>query len=274
MWLRGLPLVFLAAAAGTPMYAQKDTQLAWTMYSTYTDPVTGAAVTSGITSDIAGAYVAGKGKSSVMTVIQGATNDAVLTVSGTRWFNVSVGKQSSGNVPRNFLGSDFSTPFPANVSLKGTLLMMPLTKCSADCVFFTTLSSDFTGSDGITYHVPMLNVADALQQGLKGYDGCPYYNASVRVEYHQANFNHNGYTKNTWIATPMLQTVASYSNPNPPSLDTINPNCTSVMFPFLGPLPNFTGTSAAIAVAVQDQMGQIFNFGQYHVPFYFKLEQQ
>jgi hypothetical protein len=260
--LGAVPLLFLAAVV-MPAQAQKNTTITWTLSATYTDPVTGAAMTSGITSDIPGAY---SGKN-ILSVIQGASDDAALSLPSTRWFNVTAGKQSSGATPLNFLGSDFPELFPPGVSLKGSLLMLPFIKCSGDCVFYTTLSSDLTGSNGITYHLPMTNVANSLSQGLKGYDGCPYYDASVRVEYHQANYNHNGYTKNTWIVTPMLQVLAS-------ALDTINPNCTSLTFPFLGPLPTYTGTSAAVAVLVQDQMGQSFNFGQYNIPFYFKIEQQ
>ncbi len=186
------------------------------------------------------------------------TNDAVLVASAPRSFGVSLA---------NFLGSDYLTP-PAGLQLTGVVLNVTnILPCSSDsCSFYTILKSDLNGSDGNPYNLPMRNVNVDVDWPPPATANCPYLDSRVRVEFHKAGIG--VYTKNTWLVTPELQASLIPGYQPGPSFGAPGANCPNLVWPGNSAAP------AAVAALRPSGTNNTFNYGQYSVPLYFKLEQQ
>lgn len=270
--------VLFCAAAALPAYAGKctETQIAWTIYSSYTNPATGQPAASGITGDGArtdssgnSVYLPASGPVQVTSKIfdcagaSAPSYDAVLNIFKGRSFNVSLGSPLDNvysTVPPTF--SFFNQIGLVNVS---DIKWCQNHGFPNGCTFYTALTTQLTGPDGKTYHLRMENPGPGVPVTSWSFDttaNCAYATSPVQVVFTPASMHPSG--KDTYVVTPVLQgtnTAGVWSAP-PQSAGCPSATLEAGTWP------------AGVGALILGDTGNSRNYGQYDVPFKFVIQKQ
>ena len=269
---RAALMIFCCSAASLSVWAGgcQDPSITWTIYSTYSDPLTSLPMTPAITGD---GLQTDSGGNTVYTSINGKVTarlnncgthpsyDATLQLYKGRTFNVNL---AIG------LGNDYQK-FPPTYSFfkqGGLLNISDIQWCQNNgfpngCTFYTRLTSALDGPDGKTYHLRMetpsaVSVTSWLPDLTAN---CPYATSPVQVVFTPGSLDPSG--KDTYVVTPVLQgtnTGTDWTAPPQSSGCPVNSSLPSGTWP------------AGVAVLIQETSGNSYNYGQYDVPFKFVIQ--